>query len=130
MGLRKTYLVNLDGDNIIIEEWLQDCLGRAVKECGSLPEQRCRYVWGGGERFQVGLTAGGTMDQQLLAAGEHRCVGMAEIRNVCDSCWRPEFCRRPINTPAGAEGCCVGEGLSEAFAEAGLTALLFHDDSS
>ena len=62
--LRKTYLVNLDRDNIITEEWLTYCIDRAVKECGSLPEQRCRDVWGEGERFKAGLTAGGTLDQQ------------------------------------------------------------------
>ena len=51
--LRNVYLVNLDGDYVFTEVWLNQCLERAMVECQSLPadwcDEVCDIVHRGGE---------------------------------------------------------------------------------
>ena len=42
--LRNVYLVNLDGDYVFTEVWLNQCLERAMVECQSLPADWCDEV--------------------------------------------------------------------------------------
>ena len=70
--MRKTCLVNLDGDNVFTEEWVLDAFQRAEEECQSLPEQWCRDVWGEGQQFNTWGQIGGISPPQAGLTAHRR----------------------------------------------------------
>ena len=49
--MKKVYLVNMDGDNVFTERWLEDALNRAEQECKSMPPTWCQEVIAPGGDF-------------------------------------------------------------------------------
>ena len=92
--LRKTYLINLDGDNIFSEEWLLSAFSRAEEECASVPKAWVNEILAGSTQPslrnlpQAGLTAeqaqaGLTAEQaQAGLTAEEAQAGLTARRSI------------------------------------------------